>query len=350
MPVVPTRLADTRPTPKPIHPGGSIEVPLPEGLTDGTQDGAPSAVALSLAMIEPDRQGYITAHASRTPRGEVASGYALRREIAAQFAITAASAAGLSVYSANGTELTADLLGWFTGASTPVTTGAPENPVPPQRVLAIGDSTMAGVDRTFAHSALRGAIFDFRALSCRRLVRASCTGPRAAVPPPTALDTLRSIPEDAYDVLVMMTGYNDTMPGFVTDVPTIVHEARVKGFRRIIWLTQAREYRHDKGGADAYQVYELHNQVIRANAAAHDFMIAPEWSSIIRQVPWWTYVDGIHLAKPGGYGAADLISRAVAHVTGQRCPLPEVPGGPNEGVCPEPGSRPPIDIPRLYGF
>ena len=70
-------------------------------------------------------------------------------------------------------QLTLDLLGWFTGASAPETTPAPENPVPLQRVLAIGDSTMAGVDRTFATGALRGASFDFRARSCRRLVRAS---------------------------------------------------------------------------------------------------------------------------------------------------------------------------------
>lgn len=349
VPVVPTRLADTRLEPRPIHRGGTIGVPLPDGLTDGIQAGAPAAVALSLAMIDPDVRGYVTAHPSRAPRGEVASGYALHGEVAAQFALTATSEAGVAVYSSQGTELTADLLGWFTGENTPISTAAPENPVPPQRVLAIGDSSMAGVDRTSANGALQGAFFDFRARSCRRLVRTSCNGREGPVPPPTALETLRSVPEDAYDVLVMMTGYNDTMPLFAWHVPQIIHEARVKGIRRIVWLTMAREYRHDKGGADAFQVYERHNQVIRANAAAHDFMIAPEWSHIIRQVPWWTYPDGIHLARAGGYGAADLISRAVAHVTGQRCPLPEVPGGPNDGVCPEPGSRPPVDVGRLYG-
>lgn len=350
VPVSPVRLADTRPEPRPVHPGGTIEVALPAGLTDGVQSGAPSALAASVTMIDPDVRGYVTVHASRSPRGDTASGYAQAGEIVAQFGISPASDAGIAVFSANGTELTVDLLGWFTGPSTPISLDPPSNPVPVQRVLAIGDSTMAGVERTDATRALQGAAFDFRARSCRRLVRTSCTGLEGPVPPPTALDTLNSIPTDAYDVLVVMAGYNDTMPGFAGDVPVIIAAARDKGIRRIIWPTMAREFRSDKGGPGAYQVYEQHNQVIRANAAAHDFMIAPEWSSIVRQVPWWTYTDGIHLDRPGGFGAADLMSRAVAHVTGQRCPQPETPGGSTVGICPEPGSRPPVDVRSLYGF
>ncbi len=75
-----------------------------------------------------------------------------------------------------------------------------------------------------------------------------------------------------------------------------------------------------------------------------------EWSAIVRQVPFWLYFDGIHLDKYGGHGAADFMSRAVAHVTGQPCPMPQVPGGPTAGVCPDPSLMPPVDIARLYGI
>lgn len=344
VPIAPTRLRDTRPEASPIHPGGSIEIPLP-------LDASPAAVAISMTMANPDGRGYITAHAARTERSVTASGYGFPFENTAQFALTATSNAGLTVFAANGTELTVDLLGWFTGPPTPQVDDAPApNPVPLQQVLAIGDSSMAGVDRTFANRALQGAGFTFLARSCRRLVRTSCNGREGPIPPPTAFDTLSGVGYKQFDVLVMMTGYNDVMPGFAGHVAEIVALARAKGIRRIVWLTMTREFRNDKGGADAFQVYRFHNDAIRANAAAHDFMFAIEWSSIIRQVPWWTYFDGIHLDRPGGYGAADLISRSVAHVTGQPCPQPEIPGGSTTGVCPNPGTRAPVDVRTLYGI
>lgn len=346
VPVSPTRVTDTRPTPYPLYRGGSIELPV--AAVTGRRA---AAVAVNLTMIDPRVRGSITAHAARRDRGPVASGYALAHEIAGQFALTPVTPSGLAVFAESGTELTADVLGWFTGPPAAETRDAPAaNPVPVQRVLALGDSSLAGIERTGATGALQGAAFDFRPRSCRRLVRTSCRGREGPIPPPTALDSIEGVAEDAYDVLVVMTGYNDTMPGFAGDVPTIVAAARSKGFRRIVWLTMAREFRSDKGGPDAYQVYAEHNRYIRANADEHDFMIAPEWSSIVRQVPWWTYTDGIHLDRPGGFGAADFISRVVAHVTGQRCPQPEAPGAPNDGICPDPGTRPPVDVQTLYAL
>jgi hypothetical protein len=350
VPVAPRRIRDTRPEAKPIHPTGTIDVVLPGRLTEGVQTEPPAAVAVSMTMIDALGQGFLTAHAARNARPETASGYGSRGELTAQFGFTATSSAGLAVYSSSGTELTVDLLGWFTGPSLGTPLPPAVNPVPRQRVLAIGDSSMAGVDRNFANGALLGADFTFLARSCRRLVRPSCSGREGPIPPPTALDTINAAGVDNYDVLIMMTGYNDLMPGVASDVPTIVAAARRAGFRRIIWMTMAREFRSDRGGADSFQVYEGHNSAIRANAAVHDFMIAVEWSALVRQSPSWVYSDGIHLDRPGGWAAADVMSRAVAHVTGQPCPLPEVPGGATADVCPDPGTRPPIDVRRLYGF
>jgi hypothetical protein len=217
-------------------------------------------------------------------------------------------------------------------------------------VIAIGDSSLAGIDRNRSWAQLRGADFTLLARSCRRLVRTSCTGREGPVPPPTALETLREASFGYYDVAVIMTGYNDTMPEMATAVPTILDAARAAGVRRVVWLTQSREFRTDKGGVDAYQVYELHNQVIRQHAAARYDVQAFEWSAVVRQAPHWTDADGIHLDRPGGSAAADFISRAVAHVTGQACPVPQVPGGSRVTPCPDPGTMPPVDVAALYGI
>jgi hypothetical protein len=345
VPVAPIRLRDTRPETSPIHPDGTIEVALPPDVRDA------AAVAMSMTLVRPDTQGYVTASPARTVRGATSSGYGMAGEVTAQFAMPAVSPAGIDIYSRSGTELTADLVGWFTGPPTPPTSSVPSpNSIPVQRVIAIGDSSLAGIDRNSSWAQLRGADFTLLARSCRRLVRPSCRGIEGPVPPPTALDTLREAPYGFYDVAVIMTGYNDTMPEMASAVPTVIAAARTAGIRRVVWLTQAREFESDKGAPGAYQVYERHNAVIRASADAAFDVQAFEWSSVVRQAPHWVYADGIHLDRPGGSAAADFISRAVAHVTGQPCPVPQVIGGSNVGVCPDPGTMPPIDVAALYGI
>jgi hypothetical protein len=344
VPIDPIRLRDTRPESSPLYPGGAIEVRLPSDAGSG------AAVAMSMTIVRPEVRGFITASPARTTRSATSSGYGMEGEVTAQFAMPASSAAGIDIYSHSGSELTADLFGWFTGPSAPTTSSTPSpNPIPLQRVIAIGDSSLAGIDRNASWAQLRGADFALLARSCRRLVRESCRGEEGPVPPPTALDTLRETPFGYYDVAVIMTGYNDTMPGVASAVPTVIDAARDAGVRRIVWLTQAREFRSDKGGPGAFQVYGGHNDAIRANAAASDDVQAFEWSALVRQSPHWVYADGIHLDRQGGSAAADFISRAVAHVTGQPCPMPQVVGGTNDGVCPDPGTMPPIDVAALYG-
>ena len=345
VPAVPLRLRDTRYETAPVYPGGTISVPLP------VQAARAAGVVISMTMVAPERRGFVTAHAARTPRGTTSSGNGMPFEVTAQFGITAASSTGIEIYSSGGTELTVDLLGWFTGPQVSMSETAPAgNGVPRQRVIALGDSTMAGVDRNRAWAQLRGADFDFRARSCARLVRTSCRGREGPIPPPTALDTLRSLPYGHYDVAVIMSGYNEGASAVAAALPIIVREARAKGIRRIIWMTHAREFGFDKGAnIKGKQTYAAHNSFIRSYANDNHDVYAMEWSRIVRQVQFWLYYDGIHLDWYGGHGAADFISRAVAHVTGQSCPMPQVLGGSTDGVCPNPGFMPPVDIARLYG-
>ena len=344
-PVNPTRLLDTRTQPDPIHRGGTVEVALPAL-------GDMAAAVYSVTMIAPGQNGYMTTHAAGTPRGATSSGYSERGDLTAQFGIAAASTRGVSVFAEVGSEVTFDLLGYFTGRPAEITApAAPRNVVDRQQVIVIGDSTLAGIDRNRAWAQLRGADIDLRARSCRRLVRPSCNGREGPIPPPNALEELESVPVDRFDMAVIMTGYNDGPVSLEFGIPLILDAARAKGIDHVIWLTHSREFRFDKGGFNPrFQVYEAHNVAIRAAAGRSPDLTAVEWGSIVRQAPFWTYFDGIHLDTYGGHGAADFISRAIAHVAGQRCPVPQFPGAVNVGVCPDPGFQPPVDIAALYGI
>lgn len=337
------RLVDTRPWPTPINPGGTIDVTIPR--PDGHQV---AATLTSMTMIRADQRSFLTAHATGVRRELVASGNTVGDEVVAQLSITSTSAAGISVFSRRRVDLTIDLFGWFTGPpAEPDGSPRPTNPVPIQRVLTIGDSAHAGIERNGAFGALRGAAFEVRGESCRRLVRPSCNL-RGTGPPPTALDTLRTTPFGRFDVLVMQTGYNDQMPAYAGHVRQVLDEARRAGFRRIVWFAHSREFRSDRGGASAFQVYARHNAELRALAAAAPDVVLVEWGDIVRRRPDFLDPDGIHLRLGGGFALADAISRSVAHVTGQPCPMPETSGGPLPDPCPNPGTRPTIEPTSLY--
>lgn len=341
--VNPRRLRDTRLEPEPIHRDGTIEVAVPPM-------GDSAAVAYSVTIIAPGMNGYITTHAARTPRGPTSSGYGQQEDLTAQFGISAMSARGVALYSETGSEITFDLLGYFTGSAATQTQGAPRNVTDRQRVIAIGDSSLAGIDRNRAWAQLRGADFDLRARSCRRLARPSCRGREGPIPPPTVLQEIWSLPLGAFDVAVIMAGYNGSANNVRDAIPQILDAARARGIDHVIWLTHSREFTSDKGGSiPGKQVYADHNVAIRDAAAANADMTAFEWGAVTRQAPFWLYADGLHLDRYGGHGAADFISRAVAHVAGQRCPVPVFPGAVNVGVCPDPGLRSPVDIAALYG-
>lgn len=346
--IEPQRLRDTRSEPQALYDGGSTEIAPPAGLVaEGTT--GPAALAVSMTMIGADDRGYVTAYAARTDRPDIASGYSLRNQVTAQFAVTPVSDVGLAFYTEQGTDVTVDLLGWFTGSPVATTDDEPApNPQRPVRVLAVGDSTMAGVRWYRALGALTGASWTFAGESCRRLVRASCNG-REDRNPPTALRTIETMP-DVFDVLVMMTGYNDRADTFEADLERIMAAARARGIRRVVWLSYSREFRSDMGGPGAYQVYEFHNQLLRSAAERHDDLMVAEWATVARNRPEWVHYDGIHFTDDGAYGNADFMSRAVAHVTGQSCPLPYVVGGDTTGVCADPGTMPSPDVHALYGF
>jgi hypothetical protein len=120
----PRRLVDTR-SGNPVWAGGTIEIP--------NVDPNAAALAVNVALVNPMRATYLTAHAAREPLPVASSVNATSSsEIAASMAIAPVSAAGLAVYSSGGSDAIVDLAGWFTGTPAAGAGSAPLNRRPPE--------------------------------------------------------------------------------------------------------------------------------------------------------------------------------------------------------------------------
>lgn len=226
---------------------------------------------------------------------------------------------------------------WSTNAST--TTAPTTSPVPtttttsapptttsertaPRRVLVIGDSSAAGMRWTAgARNALRGAQFTLDLESCRRLVSRSCNG-REGYTPSTALDALRWHAAGNHDTLIMATGYNDMDRNFADAFDRIVAEARRQGIETIFWTTYREQvgYQLPSGASSAYA--EMNDQLaLRVLSGGYPELRILDWWGYTQDAPRWLARDGVHFARAGGFGMADMISRELAALDGRPCPV-----------------------------
>lgn len=205
--------------------------------------------------------------------------------------------------------------------STAPSITAPER-IEPRRVLVIGDSSAAGMRWTAgAQEALRGADFTLDLESCRRLVAQSCNG-REGYTPSTALDALREQAEGDHDTLIMATGYNDMDRNFADAFDRIVAEARAQGIETILWTTYREEvgYQLPTGASSAYS--EMNDQLaLRVLSGEYPELRILDWWGYTQDTPSWLAGDGVHFARAGSFGLADMISRELAALDGRPCPV-----------------------------
>lgn len=340
VPAPPTRLIDTRDDTS-LFPGGTVQLD-----SSAVTGGPVAAVAGNWTLTRTWRGGFLTVHPAGTDRPLVATANADRRnQNVSQFGITATSWSGLAAYSSNGTQLVVDITGWFTGSPLPTSTDAmaPNTPVADtsKRVVLIGDSTLAGVRwYTKSQQALGGSNFVLDAESCRRLVGSSCRGREGRRPP----NTIEAIGDhDPFDVLVVMTGYNDWHTTFATAFDQTVAAARAKGAYQILWLTyrERSTYSNPTGGMSQAEGFAIQNRIIRDKIASGAFpdVMQLDWNAYTANRTDWFTSDGVHFTIQGAYGAADYISRAVASLHDEPCPAPWTPGGAVEMPCSFPDGR-----------
>ncbi len=251
---------------------------------------------------------------------------------------------------------------WLDPPPPPTTappTTVPGGSPPTGTITIISDSAMAGVRWNGALGGFRGATFDARLQSCRRLVYPSCRG-REAVAPKTTKDEIDGLPTPAAsDVLVVATGYNDWESRFSSDFDIVIAAARQKGFRHIAWVTYRSQvtYGLPRSSLQRFANYGVMNAILRAKVNSGAFPEVVLWDLdgyTATGANGWFTTDGVHERKLGSWGVADWVSRHVAAMAGRPCPMPWVPGGTIESPCPNPdtvvAARGLPNIRALYGL
>ncbi len=343
----PRRLVDTRGQRTPLPQVGSRR------LTPGSELAAAAAVVINLTATESVRGGFVTAFPAATSLPVVSSLNSAESTTIANLAIVPLTEVGLDFYSSEQTHFIADITGYFTGPRRPVTiaqrpvVALPSNP----KVLLVGDSTLAGV-RWYANSAhaLSGGDYTLEVESCRKLLGLSCFG-REGRRPPNAVEAINAA-SSSYDVVVIMTGYNDWYTVMPDAFEQVVTAARAKGAKRIFWLTyrEGTSYKQPGTGRLTNSSYASANLTLRQKVASGrypDVRLA-DWSEYTAQSPSWFTADGVHFTIGGAYGAADYISRLVANDRGAPCPAPWTVGAAIESVCSHPDAHTAVPALTLY--
>jgi hypothetical protein len=227
---------------------------------------------------------------------------------------------------------------------------APTYPPPVPRVLLVGDSSLEGLKfYSSSQRALRAMSYVLDAESCRRLVRASCHSLAGNVPN-TAVQAIQSAPGN-FDAVVIGTGYNEGSSEFSSDFDLVIAAARAKGAVRILWMNYRLRDGLTRGGTDNNGSYLINNATLEqkvASGAYPDVTIA-NWRDYTAPVRSWFVSDGIHYQPLGALGAADYLSRWIATLFLEPCPMPYTPTGPIDVPCIPPDGHAPPDVAALYG-
>jgi hypothetical protein len=197
----------------------------------------------------------------------------------------------------------------------PATTVVNTVPGAPQIGL-IGDSTLAGVRWYGQYGKLQTYSYVFDAESCRRTFEPSCWS-REGYRPDTALQTMQRLSGKWGDVLVMMSGYDDSSYLFDDAIDAVVAEARQQGIGHVLWLTlrtegvSYEEPLHQAGG----RTYRESNKVLLSRAAhLGGFLQVADWATHSVGHEGWLEPDGVHVTKTGAQALTAFIADQAGRV------------------------------------
>jgi hypothetical protein len=339
VPVVPTRLRDTREEPGRIWPNGTIETPSPV---------AASALVTNVTVTAADWRGFVTAYPAGTTRPDTSTVNPIGFEhTVANLAITPVSTRGAAYFSLAGVDLVVDMTGYFTGQAVDAPLPPPPNQPRRPRVLLVGDSAMAALN---VYTDSKQALSNFDAYydldNCRRLVHVSCLSPTTHRVPTTALEAIQAAP-GTFDIVVMDVGHNDWNSPFFSEFDTIVNASRAKGAQVILWQT----YTEANTAPEQHAAYVGNNIDLRflTGLPQYNDVLLADWSTYSASHSRQWFFDGTHMYRPGAYGEADYLSRWVAALTHQPCVKPWSPGAVIPDPCPVPDAiGAPADPQALY--
>jgi len=177
----------------------------------------------------------------------------------------------------------------------------------------IGDSTLSGVRWTSEYGELERFNFLLDAESCRRTIETSCWS-REQYRPDNAITVLEDHAGEWGDVLVVMTGYNDSSSGFADGVEAVVQEARAQGIRSVLWLslrTKGVDYEEPLHLANGSTYRDANRTLYRLADETDGFLQVADWATHAADHPEWFEADGVHLAAPGVEAVTSFITDQV---------------------------------------
>jgi hypothetical protein len=206
-------------------------------------------------------------------------------------------------------------------------------------ISLIGDSTLAGVRWWADFGDLRRYNFVLDAESCRRTVEESCWS-REDFRPDNTVTAMQRLEGQLGEVVVVMSGYNDSGDLFDDAVDAVVAEARRQAIPHVVWLTLrdhdvSYQDPQERANVDGYQddnllLYE------KADALGGYLQIA-DWATFAWDRPEWFEYDGVHLTEDGVRGLTAFIADRVDLVLDG--------GSLNPNVVPWSALRPGADSP-----
>ena len=150
----------------------------------------------------------------------------------------------------------------------------------------------------------------YDAASCRRVLAPSCRG--HGVIPPSVVPTMQQYAGRLGDVVVVMAGYDDI--DISAGVDAVLAEAARQGVQRVLWLDFPTNvpYHQPLSSANVAPIYQRHNAVLAAKAAANPMLAIAPWAAYSAGHPEWFQPDGIHLRFPPGADDAGPLHRGPA--------------------------------------
>jgi Putative peptidoglycan binding domain len=174
----------------------------------------------------------------------------------------------------------------------------------------IGDSTLSGVRWWGTYGDLRRYNFVLDAESCRRTVEQSCWS-REDFRPDNTVRALQRLAGRWGEVLVVMSGYNDSSDLFDDAVEAVVAEAREQAIPHVIWLTLRTadvSYHDPQQRADANGYREDNRTLYEKAERFGGYLQIADWATYAEaRGDWFTY-DGVHLTSDGVRGLTTFIA------------------------------------------
>lgn len=136
---------------------------------------------------------------------------------------------------------------------------------------------------------------------CQKLVDPGCI--EGNVQQPSALQLLRKHRSSGIDIVVVVTGYNDTGATYLQKSIQRIHAESKQQGAQLLWLT----YRENGNVRIKARTF---NAVVKTQAKKLKFSVL-DWEAISRKQKHWFTGDAVHMNAHGGVRLGNHIRRAI---------------------------------------